>query len=143
MQILLPLCAFFLLQYTRQRLLKCPETVTPNRIGVGEQGMLLWAPVPQRIIAQGRRGSLEAVLCCSWLISVAHKSQLVNFQEFCKQAVKPLLAWNGPQWEYLFSPWKPGLGGGKEPVVKHLPAHHYGEETALYWLSTIAYDTVI
>ena len=34
-------------------------------------------------------------------ILTAHKIQLVNLQEFCKQVVKLLVIWNQPQWERL------------------------------------------
>lgn len=37
--------------------------------------------------------------CCSMLLP-ACKSQWLNIKDFCKLAIKPLVAWNLPWWEY-------------------------------------------
>ena len=54
-------------------------------------------------------GSTSGVL--EWLIP-AHESQLFSFQKFCRPAVKSLIAWNQPCWEYIMEiskPYKSGL----------------------------------
>lgn len=74
---------------------------------------------------------------CWRQILTAHKIQLVNLPEFCKQVVKLLVIWNQPQWERLHQ------GNGQMLKTQGLGLFFFSVELVIKYLSTYTWGWVI